>query len=41
MQYVKSKETNAVESIKALPAEVGGRDLYLVCMDRELVIYDL
>lgn len=30
-----------VQVIKALPVEVGGKDLYLVCMDKELVIFDL
>lgn len=30
-----------VQVIKALPVEVGGNNLYIVCMDKELVIFDL
>ena len=40
LHYVKQKETNAVQSIRRVPVEVGGELMFLVCMDRELVIFD-
>lgn len=40
IQYVKQKETNMIQLIRRLPVEVGGKDLFVVCMDKEIAFFD-
>jgi len=40
VQFVKHKETNAIQSIYPLSDSVG-HDMFLICFERKLIVYDL
>jgi hypothetical protein len=40
VSYIKLKETNVIQSVRRLPAAVAGENMFLVCMDKELVMFD-
>jgi len=39
IQYVKHKETNAIQSILPLSTDVG-HNLFLICFERKIICYD-
>lgn len=41
INYVKMKETNTMQSLHHVPAEVHGENIIAVCFDKEILFYDI
>lgn len=40
MTYVKTKETNAIQTMHHLPAEISGAKIIAICFEKEIIFYD-